>query len=112
MAIFAMTRDQLGVGANVGAFLTRGDGVEDDQPRVVYTRVGVDEAAVERVLQARAPFAGGQLDAKGRRQALAAAEVVIQKESRAYHPRGPQMRLGPPHQIQRGEDMGRAAEKR
>ena len=59
MAIFAMTRDQLGVGANVGAFLPRGDGVEDDQPRVIYTRVGVDEAAVERVLQARAPFAAG-----------------------------------------------------
>ncbi len=79
MTVFAAARDQLGVGANVRAFLARGDGVDDDQACVVHARVGVDKATVEGVLQSCAPFAGGELHAEGRRQALAAAEVVIEK---------------------------------
>ena len=111
MAVFAVPRDQPGVSANVCAFFASGDGVEDDQARVVYARIGVDKAAVERVLQARAPFAGGELDAEGRRQALAAAEMVIQKESRAYHPRRSQMWLVRQHELQRCDDMRRGAKK-
>src|ERR1700682_611137 len=111
MTVFATARDQLGVSANVRAFFAGGDGIEYDQACVVYARIGIDKAAVERVLQARAPFAGGKLDAEGRRQALAAAEMVIQKQSCAYHPRGPQMRFVRQHELQGRDDMRRGAKK-
>src|SRR5205809_86898 len=41
----------------------------------------------------------------------AAAEMVIQEQTRAYHPCRPQMRLVRQHELQRCDDMWRGAEK-
>ena len=97
----ALRADQRRAHAHVGPGLARGHRDGDDQPRVVHPRIGVDEAPGEPRLQPGAPLGVGQLHAERPGQRLAAAEVVVQEQARADHPRGAQVRLVRQHERQR-----------
>ena len=93
--------------ADVGAAPARGHRGQDHQPRVVDARVGVDEALVEALLEARAPAAALEVDAEGTGQRLAARDVVVEEEPGADHPRRPQVRLVRQHERQRLDEVRR-----
>ncbi len=93
--------------ADVGAAQARVHHVEHGEPRVVDTRIGIDEPLAERGLEPRAPRRSRQVDTERGRQRLAPAEMVVQEEARAQHPRRTQVGLVRQDERQRRHDVRR-----
>jgi hypothetical protein len=100
-------RDDTGPGANVGAASTRVARVEDHQPGVIDPTVGVLEAATEPPVQRLSELVSGQVQGLGRRQELAAADVVVEEQAEAQKPCRPLAAVVRQDEAQGPNDMGR-----
>ncbi|MNR09989.1 hypothetical protein D3C85_1262150 [compost metagenome] len=98
----AARADAAGLGVNVGAFFPGGHGVQHHQAGVVDPAVGVFEAlgdfAFERAV-------GAELQAFRTLQLLALAQVVIEEQTGANHPRRAQVRAVRQHETHLLDDV-------
>jgi hypothetical protein len=92
---------------DVGLVQRRVHHVAHDEPSVVDTRVGIDEAFAELRLESGAPRRLRKVRGERARERLTASQVVVQEQSRPQHPRGTQMRLVRQHERQRLDEMRR-----
>ncbi len=104
----ALGAQAAGAGMDMCAFFPRGHGVEYNQARVVYPAIGVFEAATDRRLQGAVV---AEAQAARSRQLLALAEVVIQEQACADHPRGAQVRAMRQHEAHWFDDMRRLGQQ-
>src|SRR5699024_5477300 len=84
-------------------------GIEYHEAGVLRPAIGIDEAALVRVCQRLAAGMARQVDAAGRRQALAPAEVVVQQQASADQPGWSQAARMRHDKAQRPDDMRRDA---
>ncbi|MCY1186581.1 hypothetical protein D9M73_274670 [compost metagenome] len=92
----------------MGAALAGGHGVEHHQAGVVDPAIGVFEAAGDLRLQRAA---GAEAQAAGGGQALALAEVVVEEQAGADHPRRAQVRPVRQDETQRLDDVRRLGQQ-
>src|SRR6187397_2636850 len=96
---------------DVGAARARIERVDHDQPRVVDAGIGVREAPLETRLQAGTVAGSAEVDAERLRQRHPAAEMIIEEQSGADHPRRAQMRLVWKHEQQLLDDVWGCAQQ-
>src|SRR5207248_7434867 len=78
-------------GADFGAAIRRVSGVQNYKSGVIDETVGVFEAFDKAIRdQGRSHFVAGQIDRAGRRQQVAAADMVIKEQTEAEQPGRPQ----------------------
>ena len=98
-------------GEDAGAHLARRLQVGDHQAGVVDPGVGIDEAVLERRLQARAELGARQVDRDRLGQGHVPVEMVVEEEAQPQHPARPQMRLVRQHEAQRKGEVRRLGQK-
>ena len=84
-----LRRDEARAHENVGAARLRVAGVENDEPGVLHPAIGIFEREAGAGAQRRAGGIFVETQRPGRRQLLAAADVVVEKQARAQNPGGP-----------------------
>ncbi len=81
--------------------------VEDDEAGIVHPAVGVLESGAVFRLERLALGGGRKVQRCGWRQALAAAEMIVEEQSGAQQPRGPEARMVRQYKSQRPDDVRR-----
>ncbi|MCY1398690.1 hypothetical protein D9M71_137260 [compost metagenome] len=100
--------DAAGARVDMRAVLAGADGVEHHQPGVVHGAVGILEAAADFRLERTA---GAELQAARSRQLLALAQVVVEEQPGADHPRRAQVRLVRQDEAHRPDDVRRLVQQ-
>ncbi|MCW0423200.1 hypothetical protein NB713_001143 [Xanthomonas sacchari] len=104
--IDAARADTAGPGEDARAALGGVHRIEHHQPRVLHPGVGIDETGAELLAQRRAHRVRAQRQAsRARKGAAAAAQVVVQEQAGADHPRRAQMRLVRQQEAERPDDV-------
>ena len=104
----AVGGDRFGPGADRCPAIRRIPRVEDHQAGIVDPTVGVFEAErVEAGFKRPASLINRQVEGRGRRQKLAAAEMVIEEQTEPKQPRWTQSFVVRQHEAQRPDDVGR-----
>ena len=109
--VAAPRRDAAMAGEDAGAHLARRLDIGDHQARIVDPGVGIDEALLERGLQADAELRLRQVDGDRLGQGHVPVEMVVEEEAEPQHPPGPEVRLVRQHEAQRPAEMRRLGQQ-
>ena len=107
MAIFAARADDLRAGADHGAAIGRVAGVQHHQTRIVDPAVRIFESLRKQRLQRLAGRIAAHVERPGRRQQLAAADVVVEEQAEPDQPGRAQALGVRQHETHRPDDVRR-----
>ena len=102
---------QRGAGQDLGAARAGVERVEDDQPRIVDPAVGVLEGLAVLGLERPAFRIAAQVEGAGRRQQLAAAQMVVEEQAEPDEPGRAHLRHVRQHEAHRPDDVRRGAQQ-
>src|SRR6266404_4628865 len=94
-----------------GPMLLRIDGIQRYQPRIIDPAVRIFETDLEPGLEPGGIGRLGEVHPSGGRQALAAAQVIVEKQPQADHPGRPQRPFVGQDEAQRPDDVWRRRKK-
>ena len=105
MPVVAPRGDAAGARRDVGAAVGGVASVEHDEPRIVDPAVGIFEGATVLGLERLPGFVPPEVEAPRRRQDVAAAEVIVEKEAEPDDRPRPQAAVMREDKAQRPDDM-------
>ena len=104
--------DERGAHAHIGAARRGVARIEDDETGVLHPAVRIFEAEFRHVAQRRAGGVAVEAQRARRRQAAAAADMVVEKQACTQHPGRPQAGPVRQHETQRPDDVRRRRPQR